>query len=349
MNQRNEIFSAWRFLFVVFIVGYHFAPEAQREGWWVFSTGQVCVTFFFVLSGFLAHQSSMRKWSGAADFLRAKFVALAPLYFAVLALAVVLDLASGVFRPGVILADAALVQAWIPGVQLALNGPAWFMSALFACFALYPLMRKLRGRSLTVAAVLLWVTVQAVCFFLGTEGRLERFSYWIYFPLFHASSFFLGVALAAAMEHRRSDAGSLFPTALGALVVLPALAMLPAAPPLIRQCAEISLFAPLFAFLVWSVVVAPRWLVEAADLPWLRIAGALSFPVYLLQMPVYKIYYQAAVKPFGGEMTWILFAAYLLILTAAAWIWLRYLAPMCGNVFRLPAMRRPGEQLPLGR
>jgi peptidoglycan/LPS O-acetylase OafA/YrhL len=125
--------------------------------------------------------------------------------------------------------------------------------------------------------------------------------------------------------------------------------MLPAASPLIRQCAEISLFAPLFALLVWSVVVAPRWLVEAADLPWFRVAGALAFPVYLLQMPVYKIYYQAAVKPFGGEMTWILFTGYLFLLVAGALVWLRYLAPMCGNVFRLAAMRRLGEQLPLGR
>ena len=134
-----------------------------------------------------------------------------------------------------------------------------------------------------------------------------------------------------------------------ALLVLSALAFLPGAPRIVRQCAEISLFAPVFAALIWSVAGAPRRMVELADRSWLRYAGALAFPVYLLQMPVYKIFYQAMLKPMGSEMDWALFTGYLAVLFAGSWVWLQLLAPRCADILRRGLTRLDRRQASLCR
>lgn len=315
-HARNELYSVFRFVFVLCIVGYHFAPSAQQKGWWIFSNGQVLVTFFFVLSGFFARRSlgrtAVRFWCG-------KLAALFPVYCAVLLLAVLIEAVAGGFRPAVIAADVLLVQAWIPDLQLALNAPAWFMSALAACFLIWPAMWKMRPALLLPVSGVLWAGVQLISVSLYTQGQLGEFSYWLYFPPFHFASFLMGAVAADFFRARLSMRRGCVWSAAALALVFGSLGSLPGSPPALRMCAEISLFAPLFAFLVWTIAVLPESVTRLFDNKWCAGLGLAAYPVYLLQLPVYKIFHQLVLKPWSFEMNWPLFCAYVFVLCAAAW------------------------------
>lgn len=106
--RRNEFFSLLRMLFVICIVGYHFAPPIFAHIW-LFLNGQTLVTFFFVLSGFLTHASSRERPSGAAGFFWKKWVSLGPLYYASLLICIAIEVRNHGFPVSVIVSDIALV------------------------------------------------------------------------------------------------------------------------------------------------------------------------------------------------------------------------------------------------
>jgi peptidoglycan/LPS O-acetylase OafA/YrhL len=317
VKQRNPVFDVLRFFFVLCIVGYHFAPVAQRESWWIFSNGQVFVSFFFVLSGFLAHVSSAKKWPGAWEFLRGRFFSLAFVYYATLLIAVGIEWVAGGFRPFIILVDALLLQAWIPGLQLALNAPAWFMSALLFCFAAYPLVRSLGVGWLALFAVIYWAAVQAVVLATSLKSPLGEFSYWLYFPPFHFASFAVGALVGAVYSAWPRTHGRIAGFVIALLATICCLAVLPQSPEFLRDSAEVSFAAPLFGFLVWAATGLPASVIGWLDRPWVTTLGLIAFPVYLLQLPVFKIYHHFVVKGLSHDMTWPMFVGYLSLLLLA--------------------------------
>lgn len=329
-GQRNEVFSLLRFLFVIVIVGYHFAPAKMKEVVTVFNHGQVVVTFFFVLSGYMTHLSSRQCWRGTGDFLFRKLKSLGPLYLTVAVVSLAIELKNGRTQWAAIVLHFSGVQAWVPGLQLALNPPAWFMSALMAMLLLYPMLRRLSrsGVASQVVAWFYWFVVQWATVYFDVRGIEPSSNYWLYFPPFHLASFLLGTAAAEWTASNpeaiaKASVGLNFLHALAALGVLClALLTLKWMPASLHQAARTSLCAPLFVFLITSMASLPEIALRWFDRPWVRLLGALAFPIYLLQVPMLMTFESLVLNGHSEAMTTAFYILYLACLIVVAGLWL---------------------------
>ena len=330
-NTRNELFSLLRMACVLCIVGYHFAPSPAKSQLWALSSGQTIVTFFFVLSGFLIHSRNREWWGGWRVFAAAKARALLPIYYSVFLFCLAIEFRNGRFPFQDILSSAFLLQAWVPGAQLSINGPAWFLSALVACYLFYAALRPLVPHGWTsVVAFAFWVLSCGALFAFGGVADPEFTGYALYCPLFHFGSFCVGVALAGmtsftACLERLPASVLLGLLILSGVVVCAALAGLPSLPPVARFAASVSLYAPVFGLLILSTAVQPAQITAIFDRHWIGLLGAISYPVYLLQAPVFKVFDRLVLD--GNHATsWTTFVIYVALLLVVSTLWLSMVA-----------------------
>ncbi len=343
--RRNEFFSLLRMLFVICIVGYHFAPPELRSQIWLFRNGQTLVTFFFVLSGFLTHASSRDRPSGAAGFFWKKWVSLGPLYYATLLICIALEILYHSFPVPVIASDLALVQAWLPGMQIGLNGPAWFMSALIFCIAVYPFLCKpLASRPLRASLAVIggyWLVIQAATISLDIHQIHPAPLYWMYFPPFHLASFLVGMAASewnARRPYQTEGWGAITAVMISSAVLFGGMMGLENAPVSLQQAGRTSLFAVPFAWVTYSIYRMPERWVEVLNRPFFQWIGQMAFPIYLLQVPVFKVFASVVLIHGGCDMTTALFLAYLVLLFVPAALWVGVAEPRILSLFRQRAV-----------
>ncbi len=323
----NPVYSVLRFMFAAAIVGFHFWPGERTGLSAVFGFGQIYVTFFFVLSGYLTHLSACRKWNSPGEFIVRKLLSLLPLYLAVLCFCILVDFYYVRWPLNTIMAHFALVQAWIPNHQLSINGPAWFMSALAFCLVCYPWLRWLKQRtgfSWGVMAIGFWIVVQGLTMGLEATELSPSLNYWVYFPVFHLGSFGLGIAAADLHlldNERRFRGGSVLVPLAFVLLIGAAIFSLKWLPEPVIMASNITLFAPLFAGLVWSLNQLPVSSLHTMNYRWVGILGAMAFPIYLLQLPIMNVF-RRSLESRNLELTHAWFGIYFcsLLLVSAGWL-----------------------------
>jgi len=200
------------------------------------------VTIFFILSGFyltLAHAGvAPREYP---RFIFARLARIWPLHIAGLLLALLIlprthaALATPIGRTS-FAANLALVQAWFPSSRIIgiYNPPAWFLSALFFMYLLFPLLRHRLERNWPIKLGASVAIVMALIFFCNTTALSPAWSfsgvsgaYVLYFhPLARLPEFILGMILALVYQRlpslprlRPLSAAALEFAALAAIVI----------------------------------------------------------------------------------------------------------------------------------
>src|SRR6187431_702382 len=207
--------------------------------------GDLAVSFFFVLSGFILaytycddeNELKTTPWK----FWRARFARIYPLYFLgflldgprVIALFVgsVASLASAAVKIGVAgLAYVTLLQAWHPRVTNTWNTPGWTLSVEAFFYAVFPVLLRVtkswKLRSFCWVAAASWalpILLHTILF----EDRMSvgAHTFWRSFPPLRLPEFVLGVAagrlfLSRRLESHRKGLGSIGALALGLVFAL---------------------------------------------------------------------------------------------------------------------------------
>lgn len=271
------------------------------RGW--AQSGYEAVTFFFVLSGFIltyAHQRDDRQTGmnvTARRFWGARIGRIMPAYLLALLIAApsfaYALLVSRMVSPGVLAASLLLVptllQAWVPPVAFAWNGPAWSLSVEAFFYALFPtLARSLKGRGVWLSLGAVYAGVVAVallrlCFPLGPFGT-SWFNFWAYFPLLHLPQFVFGMilcraSLAVGPGWARLRLLAFLAGALGLALVL-GLRELP------LWLRSDAVLAPLYGLVIVGAVdtrpLVLRWLAW----PVMIFLGEVSYSIYILHIPL---------------------------------------------------------------
>ncbi len=222
-----------RFLFSLLVVMFHAIPFFAAAGinLWpaaimpVIANGNIGVSFFFVLSGFILSYSYLDRLRDQTDyfeFWQARFARIYPAYL--LAFAVFLPLAmysiahSG--RVGLALVTAilqvTLTQAWVPAAALQWNFPAWSLSVEAFFYVLFPFLflnaRRLSSRNLILCCFGAYLLSQIGAFVGWRFGPAlaelinevlgfaqpspnEQSSFFMYLPIFRLPEFMFGLAL----------------------------------------------------------------------------------------------------------------------------------------------------------
>jgi peptidoglycan/LPS O-acetylase OafA/YrhL len=274
----------------------------------VLGGGSAITGLFIMLSGFMMHYAyadadgALR--TGVREIWIARVARLWPVMLAAHVLAIPFTLyGQEVYSPLEAVGRAALsivgLQAWVPHWAFSFNGPAWTISVLLLCYALFPLLvRAMRHRSRAqLVGILLccWLAMlvpTAMHFarlptgFTPASDAPESLAEILLhaFPPFRLPDFIAGVALGrlfalrgAGVSHRAAWLG----VAAGGAIVL----FLASPRTLPERFVANGLLSPLF-WLVLLGVASAGDRVEAM-LTRLRIAalGDASLSMFLLHMP----------------------------------------------------------------
>lgn len=324
MKPQINALTATRFFAAIMVVihhyGYNLFPFFYAEK--IFHSGNLAVSYFFVLSGFVLYISYHGRHVSDMDFIKRRLGRIAPVYWLALLLFVVVALTVGhyVFSTDMVkqIAYSALfLQAWFPNYALCLNSPAWTISVEMLFYLSFPLLLRLQSRNarfFTVAAVVMFVASQAVhiCY---AAGPLNARGEAIFFfnPLVHISQFMVGMVGAHIFRTTTfKHAPAFFSSA--ALIALALVLTLIAIRPE-RLSYHAGLLAPLFVLLILFVAIAnPRFL----NMRWLVFLGEISYGVYILQFPVHDFLKDINTTTLHLPEPWFFYLTVMVLITTAA-------------------------------
>lgn len=272
----------------------------------ILRSAPTAVSYLYVLSGFvlaLVYFRPQEKFE-FAKFWTARFVRIYPLYIISFILVCYYYLEALPFiKPQKIVANIFVLQAWWPAYAQSFNYASWSMTVEFFFYAVFPFFvlwayRQPVRRTLW-AAIILWVVTQAVNFVLWIGYYPEWELLLVYNPLFHLSSFVLGVAGGAwfmqEASHQKIDQRTNLSILWISLVLIAGYIILsdvyPQLPSDLRPMT--GLLAPFFVLFISTLALDQTWLSKILSHRWLVALGETSFALYILHVPVIWLYERA--------------------------------------------------------
>jgi peptidoglycan/LPS O-acetylase OafA/YrhL len=207
------------FGFHVHVMGFIADGRARTVMEWVFGSGAVGVSFFFILSGFVLTWSA-RPGDTAARFWRRRVAKIYPNHLVTALVAIGAAALTGAsLGLAVVVPNLLLVQAWSPDskVFFGLNTVSWSLACEAFFYALFPLLHRalvrLPARSLWPAAVAALGLVWLVPF--AAQLLPAGYRYWAIwvFPVARLPEFVAGMLLARIVHSGRWPAVPVWPVA----------------------------------------------------------------------------------------------------------------------------------------
>lgn len=303
--MKTDQLTFTRFIAALLIVFFHFAGNILRTESLFINTIRenffLGVSYFYVLSGFvmiLAYGDQPRVDN--KKYLTNRIARLYPLHLFTLALTVIISILIAInylefFRIDIrtLILNATLLHAWIPDASLTFNVPSWSISVEMFFYLIFPfvfnyLFRKMSLASFAVFVLLFWMASQVLLNVFYTSSSYGGYNsadrYFIHYnPLFHVSSFLVGI-LSAALFKKYS---AVFSKNFDLLIVLTFAVTLI----MIYLCRDYLLHNGLMAlnFAIIIILIAGNTgkITQLFRHKFLIHLGNISFALYLLQNPVF--------------------------------------------------------------
>lgn len=297
--------DGFRGLAAVGVVLFHFKSPAYLHSFPLFQRGYLYVDFFFLLSGFVlahAYGHRLKSWADAAPFLVRRIARLWPLHMATLGIRLAIELVGwGAYRMGVnvgrvpftedaspaaLVTNVFMVHAWGMHGENTWNGPSWSISTEFGAYLLFMVLTLLLAEApRRVAAVVVILASLGVLAFVAPEGIGSTFDFGLARCF---AGFFTGTLLHAAWRRIGSlPQRSATAMEVGALLVGAAAVSLPLPSYWsLLTIAGLACCVLVFAFEQGAVS-------RALQRPSLRWLGERSYSIYLLQGPMFLVWYMS--------------------------------------------------------
>jgi peptidoglycan/LPS O-acetylase OafA/YrhL len=295
MRSQIKALTATRAIAAIMVVIHHFGANIYPFNRFpnVFHIGDIAVSYFFVLSGFVLYIS----YNGAAvdygKYLNRRIGRIVPIYLFALLLFVVValcyyDYVLSAKAMKEILLSATFLQAYISSYPLVLNSPAWTISVEMFFYLLFPLFLLLLSKHVRVF-VILTIVLSVLSQYFHLKYYPVRWSLpdsiadTVFFnPLMHINQFLIGMIGGYLYSKVQKDSGRYgwLSTGLFAIIFL----LIASRPQHISY--QVGLIAPVFMLFILSMAISnPRWL----NFKGFVFLGEISYGIYILQFPVYKL------------------------------------------------------------
>lgn len=301
MNRNISALTGLRF-FAAFGIVLHHADKGmffKDDLFHPFSL-KAAVPLFFALSGFVLTINA-DKYTNIPDFYAARIARIWPAHLAAIGLLILafypysLVLFQGPWLHSS-LATVFLMQAWLPQDFYSLNSPSWSISVELFFYAIFPYIYvHMQKRYLTKASgsFLGAIALCAIAPYL-VDISSDLYTWLIYInPIINLPTFILGIASGMAYKEYKSNPrnGTLFQI-LAVLSIVLALGLAGIAMSefnsLLSEYLSISIAAPTFAFLLFSLAVYRGVVSKILSIPIIVYLGEISYSLYLVHQIVFR-------------------------------------------------------------
>lgn len=274
--------------------------------------GQLMVTFFFVLSGFVMTVSQYHKADiSLIAFWRDRLSRIAPVYFLSMGFMIsyVISHNLNIERSSIVL-NILFLQSWFSkDVSFALNYPSWTLSVEMTFYLLFPfVLHFIKKSSITSMqalffSIILWSVTQLLISLLmtgdtGIEGSITN-NLICYHPLVHLCSFLLGVAGGHyVLDYKPRIRSTVISLASFWGIILLLITTIMNATFLQQLPIELgsSFSAPLFLLFVVIIASANQQSIKILQSRVCILLGKSSYSLYILQIPLRSIYQKSIGK-----------------------------------------------------
>ena len=256
----------------------------------LFRSGNIAVSYFFVLSGFVLFIAHAGKQVYYFEYLKRRVARIFPLYYVALLLTIGVFLLMPPLPVNMarqVLYSALFIQSYFPGYALSLNLPAWSISIEMLFYLIFPFLLLTQQRSIKFFAALcvcFYVISQCIhLYYFPQRSQIsDNILDTVFFnPLIHLNQFMIGMIggyFFKRVEHKPLLAGYISPLVFTLVFTL--IALRPG-----QVSYHTGLIAPLFMLLIFCIA---RSRSAFLNLPFFVFLGEISYGVYILQYPVFK-------------------------------------------------------------
>ena len=278
--------------FLVFIFHFGHYVYVFYQGQRFFYYGNLAVSYFFVLSGFVLYISYVDINFRYFDFLKKRIARIAPAYFLAIGLFMIVYLfvyhaAYNVVVTRQIVYSALFIQAYFTDYALTLNTAAWSISAEMLFYLSFPfllLLQKKSARLFVLLTILVYLVTQGLFFIYFKRNPVleSNWNFFLYNPIMHINQFMIGM-VGGYIFNKVGPAAKKYaflPFILFCVIVV----LILIKPVVIFY--EVGFIAPVFMLFIISTAIAnPKFL----NFKPFVFLGEISYGIYILQFPIKEL------------------------------------------------------------
>lgn len=317
MKFKVNSLTSTRAFAAILVVIHHFGrdvfPFKKFPGF--FSNGNLAVSYFFVLSGFVLYNVYAYKDISYKDFIVKRIARIAPVYYLALLLFISLPILLHQLPAGFtkqLCFHILFLQAYIPGYALTLNGPAWTLSAEMFFYLLFPvllLFQQKNKKTFILSLITLFICSQAIHLWYANHKYLlsdDNIDLVYFNPLIHINQFMIGMMGAAIYNDTKHKAHYRFMPVLWMLILYVLVAFRPE-----NLSYQTGLIAPVFMLFIISIAKNDP---PVLNIKPLVLLGEISYGIYILQAPVFSCLDHINSKYFQLRWGYFFYTALLLLI-----------------------------------
>ncbi len=332
LKEKENPFYFIRFLGIIIIVTFHFAPSKYNLIK-IFYAGSQMVSLFYVLSGFFLTISYFDKINFSfKNFYKKRFLKIYPSYFLSLIICLLFIIKNNELKLIPTLINFLGLQSLYPNATYYLNPPGWFISTLFFMYLLFPLilllLKKIKPNKINFISlcIVIWVIILTFITNLLNDsyfykaGKTTSHHLIYYFPLTHLSSFLLGISggyfVVNSKIKKVEGIYSYFLISLISFLII----FLIQFEINIEKIFKIkfpfggNFYSFLFLILIFIFFISSNRLLKFFSNKYFKKLGKISLEIYIFQLPIYIIIRHLFKSFFGNYNKLYLFFIYLTIL-----------------------------------
>lgn len=293
--MRVEQLTFTRFVAAISIVIFHFGKKSYLFNNEVvqslFFNADVCVSYFFILSGFVMMLAYGNKnFIAPKDYFIHRLARIYPVYIIAILFVVLIQIRTGNLNFTGLFLNILMIQAWVSGHVLSINPPGWSLSVEILFYICFPVVfnnffKKTEIKKIFLFIILFWILSQVLFLILFPiyQEDIHLKEFLKYSPIMHFNQFLIGNLAGFIFINNLKNKKGNYDVMILILTVLVFFAL--KTPINFHNGLLAILFIPLILFISLNTGL----ITKIFALKIFVFLGEISFGIYILQFPVFSI------------------------------------------------------------
>ncbi len=318
MKKQTQILplQGWRLFFAMGVVFSHLPYPEGMSSWAPY--GDLGVTFFLILSGYLSARSNT---SIRTEYYKKKFWHIYPIHWFALSLALIIYIPTRSYWNEdtwwILLLNATLMQGYYPNaeVNIAFNGPTWFLSTILLFYFLLPYLQRLHTKLKSIFYLLTILMLGFSLFFKYiTMDKSWEIAWWGtgFFPPVRIAECMLGMCL---FDIKKRKMGT-FTEVMALILLLGTRITAPYAPAILNA----YWWIPAMLFIVWVFANSDGCIAKVLSSNSFVCGGNLTMDIYMFHYLAVRCI--PSIEYFLGELSFyceLCFIAFITTCMIVVW------------------------------